>query len=81
MNDSWICIDEKLPEPHSFVLATLQTLHDRWVEIVGFGTITFTLPGRGRTIHVTHWMPIPQPPTKLNNISPDSAVKELGDEK
>jgi hypothetical protein len=60
--EGWISVESKLPEDYSFVLATLQTLHDRWVEVLGFGTLTFILPGRGRTVHVSHWMPLPQPP-------------------
>lgn len=62
LGGGWISVADRLPEAYSFVLGALQTPYDRWVEIVGFGTSTFTLPGRGRTVHVTHWMSIPKPP-------------------
>ncbi len=57
----WISIDDKSPENYSFVLATIQSPIDKWVEIVGFCNGVYELPARGRTDFVTHWMPIPKP--------------------
>ena len=57
----WISVKEKYPENYSFVLATIKTDFDCWVEIVGFADGIYTLPGRGASFLVTHWMPIPLP--------------------
>lgn len=64
MADNWKYPPGELPEPYTFVLATIETEHDRWVEIVGFDGIEFQLPGRGKTHLVIAWMEIPKPAAK-----------------
>lgn len=65
MIDEWIYSPE-LPEPFSFVLATIESKQDKWVEIVGFDGKNFQLPGRGHTHNVIAWMKVPDPATKPN---------------
>lgn len=60
-NDNWLKYPEHVPKNYSWVLATISTHVDTWVETVAFFDGNFELPGRGLTKHVTHWMPIPEP--------------------
>jgi hypothetical protein len=63
-NKDWIYPNESLPEPFTFVLATIETEHDKWVEEVGYNGTSFELPGRGITCNVIAWMPKPEPAIK-----------------
>lgn len=57
----WKSYPDNKPEAYSWVLVTLQSPTDKWVEIAGFDGINFQLPGREDTWFVTHWAPIPDP--------------------
>lgn len=61
INSQWMSISDFLPENSTFVLASISTEIDSWVEIVGFFNNDFQLPGRGLTKNVTHWMQLPKP--------------------
>ena len=61
MKENWISVALRLPDEFTFVLATIESPDDKWVEIVGFASGKFQLPGRNTTELVTHWMPIPNP--------------------
>lgn len=61
MNNDWIYLDEQMPEPFSFVIATIETKYDKWVEIVCFDGKHFKLDGRGKTENVIAWMKKPEP--------------------
>lgn len=50
-----------MPEPFSFVIATIETKYDKWVEIVCFDGKHFKLDGRGKTENVIAWMKKPEP--------------------
>lgn len=58
---SWLNYPEFKPDNYSFVLATITSPLDTWVEIVGYVDGKFQLPGRDNTNFVTHWMQIPSP--------------------
>jgi len=66
--EAWKNPCEDLPEPYSQVLAVIQTLHDRWIEIIGFEKNHFYLPGRGRTLNVAFWMPLPPMPSDTSTL-------------
>lgn len=68
MNNNWIYPHEQLPEPESFVLATIKTEHDTWVEIVFFDGKHFHLPGRDKTDNVIAWMKKPEPAESQKSI-------------
>ena len=57
----WLVYPENKPKNDTFVLATVNTTKETWVEIVGYSEGYFQLPGRGKTTLVTHWMPLPEP--------------------
>jgi len=57
----WLPYPENKPKPYSIVLATIETIHDKWVETVAYSETGFVLPGRGETKNITHWMEIPTP--------------------
>lgn len=57
----WISVLNKTPKDFTFVLATINSGDDKWVEIVGYNCGSFELPARGNTSYVTHWMEIPKP--------------------
>jgi hypothetical protein len=59
--DNWISYPENKPEKYSWVLVTVKSPTDKWVEMAGFDGEKFQLPGRDATTLVTHWMPIPGP--------------------
>lgn len=61
MNENWIYPHEQLPEPMSFVLATIETKYDKWVEIVCYDGRYFILNDRGITENVIAWMKKPEP--------------------
>ena len=58
---NWLSFPENIPEKYSWVLVTIKSPMDRWVEMAGFDGEKFQLPARGDTSFVTHWMPIPAP--------------------
>jgi len=58
---NWLSFPENKPEQYSWVLVTVKSPVDKWVEMAGFDGEKFQLPGRGDTTFVTHWMPIPSP--------------------
>lgn len=59
---AWIDVADMLPKPLTFVLATIETDHETWVEIVGFDGRKFQLPGREKaTPRVTAWMYVLEP--------------------
>ena len=60
-NEKWIPVTSSLPDDLTWVLATVSSPNDKWVDIVGFACGKFHLPGRGDTNFVTHWMPLPDP--------------------
>lgn len=61
--NGWISVEDSLPEDYSWVLVSLKSPHDIWVEMAGFSNGFFLLPGRDTTNFVTHWMPLPSPAT------------------
>ena len=58
---NWLLFPENKPEQYSWVLVTVKSPIDKWVEMAGFDGEKFQLPSRGDTEYVTHWMPIPPP--------------------
>jgi hypothetical protein len=58
---NWLSFPENKPDQFSWVLVTIKSPVDKWVEMAGFDGKKFQLPGRGDTTFVTHWMPIPPP--------------------
>jgi len=58
---NWLSFPENKPEKFSWVLVTVKSPVDKWVEMAGFDGEKFQLPGRGDTTFVTHWMSIPSP--------------------
>lgn len=60
-SQGWVSVKERLPDPLTFVLATLKSNSDEWVEIAGYDGNSWDLPGRDKTSFVTHWQPLPQP--------------------
>lgn len=59
--NNWLSFPENKPEQFSWVLVTVKSPVDKWVEIACFDGENFQLAGRGDTTFVTHWMPIPAP--------------------
>lgn len=59
----WISVKDNLPNEYDWVLVSLHSPDDDWVEMAGFSGGVFILPIRGTTTYVTHWMPIPIPAT------------------
>lgn len=57
----WISVKDNLPKEYDWVLVSLHSPEDDWVEMAGFSGGMFILPIRGTTTYVTHWMPIPSP--------------------
>jgi hypothetical protein len=57
----WLKYPENVPENYTWVIATLKTPYEIFVENVVYHDGHFILPGRGYTEFVTHWMPIPEP--------------------
>ena len=58
---NWLSFPENKPKQYAWVLVTVKSPIDKWVEMAGFDGEKFQLPGRGDTTFVTHWMPIPAP--------------------
>lgn len=58
---NWLPFPETKPDQYDWVLVTVESPVNKWVEIAGFDGDKFQLPGRGDTTFVTHWMPIPPP--------------------
>jgi len=58
---TWKPFPEHKPNHYSFVLVTLKSPTNTWVEIAGFCEDTFDLAGRGKTNFVTAWAEIPEP--------------------
>jgi hypothetical protein len=67
----WIPVTERLPEMWSFVLVTIKSPKDTWVDIIGFGGWDdednpiplwqlHGIPSPPQEF-VTHWMPLPKP--------------------
>jgi hypothetical protein len=59
--NNWLSFPENKPEQYSWVLVTVKSPTDKWVEMAGFDGDKFQLQGRGDTTFVTHWMTIPEP--------------------
>ena len=60
----WISVNLERPKPYTFVLATVVSKYESWVEIVGFNGNEFQLPGRDKPGGiVVYWMPLPEPET------------------
>lgn len=57
----WVSVEERLPEASKFVLFCNR---DRQ-RFAGYGTLINSLPGR----EITHWMPLPEPPTEQSGNS------------
>ena len=57
----WLSFPENKPSQYSWVLVTVKSPVDKWVEMAGYADGKFQLPGRGDSDFVTHWMPIPAP--------------------
>lgn len=64
----WTYLYEGPPRPESFVLATIETEHDKWVEEVFYDGKHFHLPGRDKTDNVIAWMKIPEPAERKKEL-------------
>lgn len=77
MDKEWKLPENEKPEEYSFVLATIETPTDRWVDIVAFGTDKFVFPGINTNVQrVIAWMEKPDaycPPTPTDELNNETA--------
>ena len=64
----WISVKERLPEEGEVILTRDKYGHlrDRTLKRVG-KTMLFTPDGMEPIRHITHWMPLPEPPKGESN--------------
>ena len=59
----WISVEERMPEAHKNVLIHVTTPIGRWnTEIDCMDEQGWVLNADSEQYHITHWMPLPEPP-------------------
>lgn len=62
--DRWISVETELPKEQTRVLAAFQGVHMGVVVVAGYmGNGEWYSRGENLTGAITHWMPLPSPPT------------------
>ncbi len=78
-SSEWVSVEEKLPEDRGDVLVRAYW-HECWQVMVGWYSeihrhwLIITRYGEKETTEVTHWMPLPKPPTEGEEEAKDNHV-------
>lgn len=83
MMGEWIRTAKELPPKNELVLAYVHQLGHRpymqTVRLIEFSGGKFFTDNYGRTVsNVSHWMPLPEPPTKERTLDNCSLFRQMG---